>query len=76
MVGAGGEPERVSQALTSANFFESRRAAGHGPGFQPGEDQPGREREVILSDRLWKRRFGGDPAISARTSALTTRISR
>jgi putative ABC transport system permease protein len=31
--------------------------------FHTGEDQPGREREAILSDRLWKRRFGGDPRV-------------
>jgi putative ABC transport system permease protein len=34
-----------------------------GRAFQAGEDQPGREREVILSDALWHNRFGADPAI-------------
>ena len=64
LVGSGGEPERVYQALVSANFFDSLGVQpALGRGFQPGEDQPGREREVILSNRLWKRRFGGDPAI-------------
>jgi len=41
-----------------------------GRASQPGEDQPGREREVILSDRLWHRRFGGDPAIIGQTVRL------
>ena len=64
LVGAGGEPERVSQTLTSANFFDVVGVQpALGRAFQPGEDQPGREREVILSDRLWQRRFGGDPRI-------------
>ena len=53
IVVAGGEPERVAQRLVSANFFE---VAGVQPvlgrGFQAGEDQPGRDREVVLSDRL------------------------
>jgi putative ABC transport system permease protein len=64
LVGAGGEPERVGQALVSANFFEVVGVQpAIGRAFQAGEDQPGRERVVILGDRLWKRRFGGDPAI-------------
>src|SRR4051794_16857699 len=64
LVGAGGEPERVSQALPSANFFDTVGVQpALGRAFQPGEDEPGRDRVVVLSDRLWKRRFGGDPAI-------------
>jgi putative ABC transport system permease protein len=64
LMGAGGEPERVSQALTSANFFDVVGVQpALGRAFQAGEDELGREREVILSDRLWKRRFGGDASI-------------
>jgi putative ABC transport system permease protein len=71
IVGAGGEPERVLQTLVSANFFD---AVGVQPvigrSFRAGEDQPGREREVVLSDRLWKRRFAADPAIAGKTIRL------
>ena len=64
LVGAGGQPERVSQALVSANFFDVVGVQPTlGRAFQPGEDEPGRERLVILSDRLWQRRFGGDRAV-------------
>jgi len=64
LVGQGGEPERVIQSLVSANFFAALGVQpALGRAFQPGEDQPGREREVILSDGIWKRRFGGDPGI-------------
>ncbi|HEV3201534.1 MAG TPA: ABC transporter permease [Bryobacteraceae bacterium] len=71
IVGAGGEPERASQALVSANFFDTLGVRPSlGRTFQPGEDQPGREREVILSDRLWFRRFGGDPAIVGQSIRL------
>ncbi len=64
IVGSGGEPERVIQSLVSANFFQVVGVPpALGRGFEPGEDQPGREREVILSNRTWKRRFGADPAI-------------
>jgi putative ABC transport system permease protein len=64
IVGAGGEPERAIQTLASANFFTTLGVQPVlGRGFQEGEDQPGREREVVLSDRLWHRRFAADPAI-------------
>ena len=53
--------------LRSANFFE---VAGVQPvlgrGFQAGEDQPGRDRDVVLSDRLWRNRFGADRSIVVR----------
>jgi len=64
LFGAAGEPERVVQALTSANFFDVMGVQpALGRAFQAGEDQPGREREVILSHRLWQRRFGADAGI-------------
>ncbi len=71
LVGGGGEPERVQQYLVSANFFDVVGVQpALGRGFQAGEDQPGREREVVLSDRLWRRRFGADPAIVGQTVRL------
>jgi putative ABC transport system permease protein len=71
IVGTGGEPERVIQTLTSANFFTTLGVQPVlGRGFQEGEDQPGREREVVLSDRLWRRRFAADPAIVGQTIRL------
>ncbi len=67
IVGGGNEPERVEQALVSANFFDVMGVQpALGRAFEPGEDQPGREREVVLSDKLWRRRFGADPAIVGR----------
>lgn len=68
IVGSGGEPERVSQYLVSPNFFDVlQEQPAMGRTFLPGEDEPGRDREVILSDALWRRRFGGDPAIVGKT---------
>jgi putative ABC transport system permease protein len=71
IVGAGGEPERVIQTLVSANFFT---VAGVQPAlgrpFEAGEDQPGREREVILSDKTWKLRFAADPNVVGKTLRL------
>jgi putative ABC transport system permease protein len=64
IVGSNGEPERVSQYLVSTNFFDLVGVApALGRGFLPGEDEPGREREIVLSDAIWHRRFGADSYI-------------
>src|ERR1039457_3787077 len=64
IVSTGGEPERAEQALVIANFFDVMQVPpALGLAFQPGEDQTGREREVIFSDALWRNRFAGDPQI-------------
>jgi putative ABC transport system permease protein len=71
LAGPGGEPESVRQSLTSAGFFEVAGVLpAMGRAFEAGEAQPGRERESILSDRLWKRRFGADPGIIGKTVRL------
>jgi putative ABC transport system permease protein len=71
IVGTGGEPDRAIQTLVNANFFHTFGVQpAIGRGFQEGEDQPGREREVVLSDRLWRRRFAADPAIVGRNIRL------
>src|SRR5579883_983782 len=71
IVGAGGEPERVDQYLVSANFFDVLgEQPAIGRGFVEGEDQPGRDREVVLSERLWRRRFGADASIIGKTIRL------
>jgi len=67
----GGEPERLMGGQVSANFFGTLGAsAAHGRVFLAEEDQPGREKVVVLNDALWQRRFGGDPGILNRTITL------
>ena len=64
---AGAAPDRVTQALVTANFFDVAGVQpSRGRAFQPGEDQPGRDHEVILSDQFWHSRFDGDPNIVGR----------
>lgn len=41
-----------------------------GRDFLPDEAQPGRSNVVLLSHKLWQRRFGGDPKILNRTLPL------
>ena len=42
----------------------------YGRAFLPQEDQPGRNKEIILSCKLWQSRFGSDPAVVGRTMTL------
>ena len=71
IAGQGGEPESVPRALVTTNFFAVMGVQPvRGRTFAAGEDQPGRQREAILSDRLWHRRFGADPDIVGKTIRL------
>jgi putative ABC transport system permease protein len=68
----GGEPERLSGAAVSADFFEllgTRFALGRS--FHADEEQPGRDRVVVLSHDLWLRRFNADRAIIGRAIPLS-----
>ena len=72
-----GDPERLRGMTMSASGLRLLRARPLiGRIFAPDEDQPGKEGVVVLTDRLWRRRFGGDPASSVRTSGSTARRSR
>jgi putative ABC transport system permease protein len=60
-------PERVVGLRTTANYFDVmgvRPALGRT--FTADEDQPGHEQVVVLSHRLWTRRFGGSAAALGR----------
>ncbi|MBS1856504.1 MAG: ABC transporter permease, partial [Acidobacteria bacterium] len=68
LAGAGAEPERAIQYLVSANFFDVIGVQpAIGRGFRPGENEPGRQREIVLSDALWRRRYGADPNLLGKT---------
>jgi putative ABC transport system permease protein len=41
-----------------------------GRAFTPGEERRGGERVVMLSEGLWRRRFGGDPKVLGRAITL------
>jgi putative ABC transport system permease protein len=58
------EPERIAGARVSASFFPALGVqAAVGRTFLESEDQPGHDRVVVISDRLWTRRFQRDPAV-------------
>lgn len=64
LTGGEGEPERVKGLMVSAGFPEALGVEPlQGRSFLPEDDRLGAERTVMLSYRLWIRRFGGDPKI-------------
>jgi putative ABC transport system permease protein len=67
-----GEPERLSGAGTSANFFSLLGVLPtQGRGFVAGEDEPGRDRVVVISHGLWLRKFGAAPEVIGKTLNLS-----
>jgi putative ABC transport system permease protein len=57
-------PERVQGAYITANLFQVLRVSpAFGRLFAAEEEQFGRHRVVLLSDKLWQRHFGGNPNI-------------
>jgi putative ABC transport system permease protein len=70
-VTSDGEPERIGGARVSANFFSLLGVpVARGREFAADEEQPGRERVVVISDGLWRRRYGSDAAVVGRTIAI------
>ena len=68
----GGEPERLSGAAVSADFFELLGTElTLGRSFRADEELPGREGVVVLSHELWLRRFHADRTIIGRAIALS-----
>ena len=67
----GSEPERIQAARVGATFWTLLGVTPPiGRGFAPNEDSQSAGRAVVLSDGLWKRRFGGDSRIVGKTIAL------
>ncbi len=64
-------PEEIPGALVTGNLFRVLGVApALGRDFEDGPDLQGGERSVILTDKAWKKRFGGDPNILGRNIAL------
>jgi putative ABC transport system permease protein len=64
-------PQRIVGASVSANFFNLLGVAPlMGRGFVEGEDQPGNNHVVVITEQLWRRNFGADPQIVGKDIAL------
>jgi putative ABC transport system permease protein len=67
ILSGAGDPERTPSALVSVNFFS---VLGVNPvigrSFAPDEQIPGHADVAVISYRLWRTRFGGDPQVLGR----------
>ena len=66
-----GEPERLSAAAVTGNYFQALGAKpALGRTFQLENERPGSDEVAVLSYGLWQKRFGGDPGIIGKTVTL------
>jgi hypothetical protein len=67
LTGAG-DPVRLPSAAVTPDFFPVIGVgAAIGRTFLAEEDQKGRDEVAVLSDKLWRSRFGGDANVLGRT---------
>jgi len=65
------DPERLEGQAVSASYFQVLRVGPSlGRSFDSSDDRPNGSKVAILSDKLWRRRFGSDPAILGRAISL------
>jgi putative ABC transport system permease protein len=71
--GGGQDAERVNAMRVSREYFDMIGVQPVvGRAFTEAEDKPGAARRVvILSDGLWRRRFGADPAVIGRPVSIS-----
>ena len=63
----GAEPESLVPQRVTAHFFNVLRVRpAMGRAFTADNEVAGRDRVAVLSDALWRRRFGADPQIVGR----------
>jgi len=70
-VAGDSEPERLRAARVSAGMFEMLGTKPViGRTFSDDEDRPGHENVALISERLWKKKFGGDPNVIGQNITL------
>jgi predicted permease len=72
-IGEAGSPERIDASYVTPSFF---RLLGVNPAlgrtFSDDEGFYGKNNVVVISDGLWRQRFGADPAIVGKTLRVDT----
>jgi putative ABC transport system permease protein len=64
-------PQEVKVHRVSASYFKVLGvSAALGRTFAASENEPGNDLEVVLANRIWRSRFGGDPQIIGRKIIL------
>jgi putative ABC transport system permease protein len=68
-------PDQILGVRVSEGFFEMLGARpAMGRTFLPEEDRDGSNRVIVISQGLWKRRFGSDPGIVGRGLTLNSQV--
>jgi putative ABC transport system permease protein len=68
----GDTPEKIDSVMCSAGFFNALGTPpAQGRTFAPGEDKTGNNHVAVISDNLWRRRFGADAQLLGKTLTLT-----
>src|SRR6185312_1605010 len=58
-----GEPQRLTSAFVSGNFMSLFQVpAALGRALTDADDRPGAPKVIVISDGLWRARFGGSPS--------------
>jgi predicted permease len=71
------QPTRVRELTVAPNYFALLRVEPQlGRTFDPQYNSPGFVPEVVISDGLWKRVFGGDPHILDKSVRMDTDLYR
>ncbi len=66
-----GKPETVLASTVTSNFFSVLGIQPiYGRVFLAEEDHPGKNKEIILTYKLWQSHFGSDPHVVGRTVTL------
>ncbi|HVE72499.1 MAG TPA: ABC transporter permease [Thermoanaerobaculia bacterium] len=75
VLAGGAQPERLEGVRVSANVFPLLGVQpALGRAFSAEEEERGRDTVVLLSDALWRRRFGADPNVVGRTVTMSDRV--
>ncbi len=65
------EPVRVGRSAVTPEFLDVLRVhPALGRGFQSGDELPGHDHLVLLSDQLWRARFGADRGVVGKPVTL------
>jgi predicted permease len=69
----GDGAEKVHGTHVSANLFPILRVIPQlGRGFAPADDEPGAEQVALISDRMWRERYGADSRVLGQVLVIAT----
>ena len=73
-IAAGDRTDRIHGEMVSANYFDVLGVApAMGSAFAPQDEMPGAPRAAVISDALWTKLLGRDPAVLNKTIMLNGR---